>query len=384
MNFSGKLTAKIVIKDDYIRTDGTCALYVQMFLNKKKKKLPLNIAVNPKHFDKAKQRVKSSCNHAKDYNLIIEKTLADINRIEVNYRLSNVVLTLDRLIGEYESPSSKIDFIEFWRKEMDNQKMKLKPGTFNQQMSVLRKLKGYQSEVFFYEITEEFLDKMLYHFKSKHKNSENTLNSFKKTFKKYLHIANEKGIITPLTHDKIKLKRFRSIRTFCTIEEINKLYNYYKSEFITENHKNVLSRFMFSCFTGLRISDIQKLTMDNIVNDFLLFTSEKTTKIQRIQLNKSALKFIGKSEFFKGKYTDQHINRVLKEIMNICGIKKKITFHCARHTFATNFLISGGRVEVLQELLGHSSIEETMIYVHIVEQISNEQIHNMDDILFNK
>jgi len=63
--------------------------------------------------------------------------------------------------------------------------------------------------------------------------------------------------------------------------------------------------------------------------------------------------------------------------------KKESIFHVARHTFATNFLIAGGRVEILQKILGHSKIDETMIYVHIAESVTNVQIFNMDTIINN-
>jgi integrase/recombinase XerD len=63
---------------------------------------------------------------------------------------------------------------------------------------------------------------------------------------------------------------------------------------------------------------------------------------------------------------------------------KKSNYHVSRHTFATNFLLCGGRLENLQKILAHSKIEETMIYVHIVDQIKNDEIMNMDIILKNK
>ena len=61
------------------------------------------------------------------------------------------------------------------------------------------------------------------------------------------------------------------------------------------------------------------------------------------------------------------MNRQIKTIAKTCGITKKISFHVGRHTFATNFLRAGGDVISLQNLLGHSSVKQTMIYVHIVE-----------------
>jgi len=384
MNFSGKLTAKIVIKDDYVRADGTSALYLQIFLNKEKKKIPCNISVKASEFDKVKQRVKSKCPYYKDYNLIIEKMFADINKIEINYRLSGIPLNLKSLLEEYDNPSSRIDFMKFWENEMVNQKEILNPSTYRQQMSIMNKVKGFQEVIYFYEITQELFDRMKAHFKKVEKNTESTISSFVKSFKKYLHIANKKGIVTPLDYSDIHNKSFLGNRTFLDVAEIQKVDKYFNSEFINATHKAILSRFLFSCFTGLRMSDIQKITRDNIIGDVLVFSAVKTVKLQRIPLNKTALSFIGDTKVFPGDFSPEYINRELKFIAKICGITKHISFHVSRHTFATNFLICGGRVEILQKILGHSKITETMIYVHIVESITDIQIHNMDEILIKK
>lgn len=381
MNFSGKLTSKIIIKSDYVRADGTCALFIQLFLNKQQKRIPLNIAVALENFDKKKQRIKPKTTFANDYNLIIEKSLAEINKIEINYRLSNIPLSIEKLMDEYNNPSSRLDFCNFWTAEMENQKQKLKPGTYRQQVTVLNKLKAYKSTVYFYEIDQQFIDKMISYLKNDLKNCENTIASFIKSFKKYVHIANKRGITTSILHDDIKRKSFTGNREFLFPNEIIALNTYFKSDFIGAAHKAILSRFLFSCFTGLRISDIQKLSADNFANDMLFFTSEKTLKVQKIKLNESALSFIDPEVIFFGNFTPEYINRELKFIAKVCNIKKNISFHVARHTFATNYLLSGGNVVNLQKLLGHSKITETMIYVHIVESITDVEIMNMDDIL---
>ena len=384
MNFSGELTAKIVIKDDYVRANGTSALYLQVFINGIRKKLPLHISVKPSEFDKAKQKVKSQNLYFRDYNLLIDKAFADINAIEISYRLGSEILTMDKFLHEYLNPSSRIDFIRFWEMEMENQKLIRDNATVEQQMSTLRKVKKYKSSILFYDITKDFFEKMMFHFEKVEKNSPHTLQTVAKNFKKYLHIANELGIKTPLKYGDIKTPKPISSRCFLMADEIYNLNEYYHSKFINENLKNILARFLFSCFTGLRISDIKAITRENVVHDVLIFFSKKTGKLQRIQLNESALSFIGKDQLFYGKYTDQHINRELKDIAKACGIKKHITFHVSRHSFATNFLICGGRVEDLQKLLGHSDIGESMNYVHIVDSITDKQIHNMNNILAKK
>jgi hypothetical protein len=223
MNFSGKLTAKIIIKSDYVRADGTSALFVQLFLNGKQKRIPLQISVKIENFDKIKQRVKSGDYFANDFNLLIEKALADINKIELNYRLGNQVLTMEKLLLEYENPTSRLDFCKFWEIEMDNQKNSLKSGTYRQQMTMLNKLKQFRQQVFFYEIDEAFINKIKFYFKNDLKNNDNTIASFIKSFKKYLHLANKRGIITPILFDEIKNKQFSSDRCFLSYDEIKKI-----------------------------------------------------------------------------------------------------------------------------------------------------------------
>ena len=213
------------------------------------------------------------------------------------------------------------------------------------------------------------------------KNTPATISTLIKSFKKYLHIAQKKGIVSPLEFHEIKNKSFTGNRTFLMPEEIKKFDEYYNSSFIKEAHKNILSRFLFSCFTGLRFTDIMNLSTENIMNDVIFFTAEKTAKIQRIPLSISARKYINETTLFDGNYTNEYTNRELKEISKILGIRKKVTYHVSRHTFATNFIICGGNVIHLQKILGHSKIEMTMIYVHIVDQITNIEIHNMDSIL---
>lgn len=383
LKMNGNLSHKIIIKDEYIRHDGTSALYVQVFINKKRKKFPLNLSVQPMLFDKQKQRVLSKHPYYKDYNLIIEKFLANINTIEINYRLSGEVLTIEKLEKEILNPTSWICFVTFWDEELKYQKAVLKPGTYRQQKSALEKLKEFKSTIYFYEINKQLIDDITIFLKSVKKNEENTVGTFFKNFKKYVNIAIEKGIKINLGRNDIKRANFKSNRTFLMPNEINKMFNYWKSEFISDLHRNICARFLFSCFTGLRISDIQQLNQDNIVGDYLVFVAQKTGKLQRIQLNKTAQQFINSTSIFSGNYSTEYINRTLKDICKICGIKKRVSYHISRHTFATNFLISGGNVTVLQKLLGHSKIEDTMIYVHIAESITDIQILNMDAIISN-
>ncbi len=383
MNMSGKLTYKVVQKKDYVRADGTAALYLQVFVNGEKKKIPLNIAVKPSEFNDIKQRIKGSSQLAKDYNLIIGKKIADINNIAVTYRLSGNFLTLEKLLEDLNNPTAKVDFLVFWKEELEKQEGILKKGSYKQQWSTLSKLKTFKPQILFQDINEDLLTEFKAFCKKELKNKDTTIQTAVKNLKKFLHIANKKGIRTQLDYSDISVKSFKGDRTFLDETEIKLLYKYYNSEFASDTSKNILDRFLFACFTGLRISDVQNLTPDNFIGDFLVFKSKKTGKFQKIKLNDAAKKFVNPNsgKVFKGEYTDQYINKHLKFIAKAVKLKKHLTFHVARHSFATNYLIKGGRVENLQKLLGHSAIKETMVYVHIVDSVMNTEIDNMSDML---
>lgn len=212
-----------------------------------------------------------------------------------------------------------------------------------------------------------------------------TINSNLKIIKKYIKIAQTNGIKMPLTLASIVVGSTDGNREGLTDIELSKMRGYFQSTYLRDNHEVPLALFLYACFTGLRISDAQNIDEDTIVDGRLKFTAVKTGKSQKIMLNKAALDIMDKCpQMFMENHSDQHINRKLKDICDLLGIKKNVTFHYGRHTFATNFLRQGGKVEVLQKLLNHSSIKETMIYVHILQEQQDEEIMLLDNIKITK
>ena len=381
--YGEKLSTKVILNKGYIRTDGTVAIYLYVYLNKKKKRIPLNINIKPEHFSEKRQRIKNVISEAKDYNILIEKALSELHKIELDFRLRNKIFSLSDILQEWENPSMNIDFFKFYEIELEKEKGVIKIGTYRQQKSTLKKLRKWRKEVFFQDVDSDFIKSLVKYCKVKLKNGNATIFTTLKNVKKFLNKAKDKNISFPLNIKEIKIIRPQGRRTFLSKEEINSLYQFYNSDFINDTYKNVLRMFLFSCFTGLRFSDVAGLTLKNIADNTLFFTAEKTNKIQRIRLNKTALKFIDLdcADLFPVKFTNEHINRELKEVAKITGIKKVLTFHVARHTFASQFLLNGGSVENLQQILAHSNIRETMIYVHIVDSVTDIQIYNLDDII---
>lgn len=385
LNFmSGTFTKKVIVKLTSKNSSGAVPIYIQVFVNKVRKQFPVGLRVDPKHFDRKKQRVRSSFNLYKDYNLVIEKELAKFNDIEVDYRLRSQHLTMEKLIKELDNGFSRTDFLQYYDYMLQQQKNRqvIADSTYKQQKATLEKLKGFKKTIYFYQITETLIEDFKVHLRKKLGNGENTVFTALKNLKKYLHLAFDDGINTPLPYNKIKVKRIKGNRDFLEDFEVANLYKFYNEGYINPTYKKVLKKFLFSCFTGLRISDVTSITQNNIVGDYLVFNAQKGNKFNKIPLIAAAKEFINsEGPLFDDDFTEQCINENLKEIAKLCSIKKRVTFHVARHTFATNYLVKGGKVEELKELLGHSKIETTMIYVHIVKKHQNNNMQNLNNIL---
>ena len=157
--------------------------------------------------------------------------------------------------------------------------------------------------------------------------------------------------------------------------------------------------FIFACYTGLSYIDVQELKADHLVkgidgNDWLYTKRTKTDEPLKIPLLPKAKEIIDKYRNDKNLaalgrllpiYSNQMMNRTLKEIAGDCGIRKKMTFHTARHTFATSVtLCNGVPIETVSNLLGHTKLSTTQIYARVVEKKVGEDMQNLMDVMKSK
>ena len=191
--------------------------------------------------------------------------------------------------------------------------------------------------------------------------------------------------------------RFQEVNVnFLTEEEINTIIN---KEFSGKGLNLVRDMFIFSCYTGLAYIDIYNLKKEQLSigidkNLWIITNRQKTGNSSNIPLLPIAEEIIKKYENHpsvsnSGKllpvYTNQKVNEYLKTIAENCGIHKKLTFHCARHTFATTVTLANNvSIESVSKILGHKSIKTTQHYAKILDKKVSEDMKNLKNVLNQK
>lgn len=360
------------LKTDYRNKDGRFPLYLNLYIHSQRKRIPIDIQISKADWNAKKQVVTNPEMQA--LNLIINEIKAQINKIEIHFRLTSQTLTVEKCAEMLKRPDLSVDFISFMDYELSLKSMET--GTVKNHKVILAKLKDYKSSILFSDINDQFILKYRKFLFYKKNNAEVTVDSNIKVIKHYIKIAKKRGFIINIDIEDIKIKHHRSHRTNLTIVEVEKMGKYYFSDFISDSHKKSLGYFLFNCMTGQRIEDLLAMKREDLTEDFFNFWNKKSKKYQNLLTNDTCRKILDYDEkIFVEKITAKTINETIKKIAILLGIKKSISAHVARHTFATNYLRMGGKVENLQILLGHSKIETTMIYVHIVE---SEVVKTMD------
>lgn len=201
-------------------------------------------------------------------------------------------------------------------------------------------------------------------------------------FKHILTIAVKRGLITLNPFYGYKLHNEQSHRNFLMKNELKKLMN---ANVKNTTEKIVRDAFIFSCFTGLSFTDIKALKTADIVGDkdnmYIAINRTKTHSPINIPLLSVAMNII--SEYYKldpnsiifPLPSNHWCNNILIRLTKRVQISKHITFHCARHTFATTVTLSQGiPIEIVSDMLGHKNIKTTQIYAKVLQCTTNSEM----------
>lgn len=258
-------------------------------------------------------------------------------------------------------------------------------------LTLKRILLTFRPDVRLSEIDKQFCLDMIDWFRNTYINKRTgttigarTADTYCQRFRTALNEAVREGLIEKNPWNKLetieKIKKPESKREYLTIDEI-------RSMIATDCPNELVKRaYLFSCFTGLRISDVRNLKWDNVYIEngqtYVSVVMKKTTKPLYIPLSRQALKWMPeKGENASDDYVFSNlvnygnVNENLKKWAEAAGIRKHISYHTSRHSFATMMLTLGADLYTVSKLLGHSSVKHTQIYARIIDRKKDEAVN---------
>ncbi len=203
--------------------------------------------------------------------------------------------------------------------------------------------------------------------------ANNSASVYFSKFKAALRQAYKDGFLQTDLNAKVDPIKFEETRrSFLTLDEVNTLIQ-------TECDNQVIKRAaIFSVFTGLRFSDIQKLKWGEVVKVdgegyFINFKQQKTKGVETLPISEDAFNLLGErrgenDQVFEGLYYSAYHNQHLAKWLGLAGITRNVTFHAFRHTFATLQISLGTDIYTVSKLLGHRDLKTTQIYAKIIDQ----------------
>lgn len=214
---------------------------------------------------------------------------------------------------------------------------------------------------------------------------DNSIADYLAKMKVFWKWCTKRSFVSGNPFEDIKLKLTQTKREYLTIEELQQLIN-------TPTKYRVRNMFLFSCMTGLRYSDTTRLRWGDVEETNgrtrLIFRQKKTRAQEYMDINKQAESLMGErgadDNLIFGVWDERNTyeaNYQLKRWVKSAGIKKNISFHCARHTFATMLLTLDANIYVVSKLLGHSNINTTQVYAKIVDTKKQEAVDSIPQLL---
>jgi site-specific recombinase XerD len=384
---SSEIKTKFVLRN--LDQKGLTTLYLQVRFKGTPHKLPIGMKCKKADFDLKNQRFKKSAANYVNLNLLLSQNLSRFNDIVIRYTLARRPITFDALKIEFLNPESAVSFLLYFKHKLEKRKAqnKIVFGTWKQHNSTLRKLTEFKSNIQFKEINLDFIYQFEKFLIDKHDNNAGTIGTRMRNLQVYINLGISEGLMTenPFGKNKYKIQNSTSRIISVTVEERQKLIDYYFSPDIPIPQKNVLQGFLLSCFTGLRYSDLSRVSHDTISQNIL-----RVKPIKTIRYNKTVLipliPFIYKiiepeGKLCKNIIQNQPTNRTLKIIGEKLKLETPLTTHVGRHSFGSLFIQNKGNVVVLQKIMGHSDIKETLGYVHLHESFLWDEMNNFGNMI---
>ena len=366
-----------------LNKQGTALVQVEALLNQRKVYFRTNLYLKPEHWNSRNAQVD---NHpqAHDLNSMLFEFVLHLQAIELSLWKRGIPVTLSLLKDAIKKDKPvNVTFPVFARTYI--QESDRKRRTKENLLTTITVLQEFRPGLDFKDITYTFLRDFEVHLKEKG-NSVNTVAKHMRQLRTLVNEAINQGYIPSDAYPfrKYKIKQAKGRKEFLTPDELKRLENLD----VDKKLRHVLDAFLFCCYTGLRFSDFCQLSPANFIKvngkRWLHFTSVKTGVEIRLPLH---LLFESRALGILDRYPDigsfaalpcnSEVNKQLRKLAGLCGIKKRITYHVSRHTCATLLVHQGVPITTVQKLLGHTSVKTTQIYSEVLSSTIVRDLKNV-------
>lgn len=384
------ITILFYLKRAKVNTQGLVPIFQRITVNGKRNDKSTGKYINAIKWQSETSKVKGNSEEARIINSHLESLKIKVFQAEKLLTAKDIVITSEtlnnELFGIKERARTLIPiFQEHNRKIEELLGIEYAPGTLERYRTSLKHTVNFiqwkyaVSDIAIDKIDHAFITEYEFYLKSVRKCANNTAVKYIKNFHKIINqcLANGWLFKDPFINYKSKVKEV--VRAFLTEEEIERIM---AKKFGTDRLILVRDIFIFSCFTGLAYIDVKQLTKNHISmgidgDKWIFTTRQKTETLSKIPVLPIAQQMIDKyanhpkadnENRLLPILTNQKMNSYLKEIADICGINKELTFHIARHTFATTVTLSNGvPLETVSKMLGHTNLKTTQHYAKILD-----------------
>lgn len=381
-----KFRVVFLLRTSYKSKDGKSPIDTRIYLNGERTKLgSTGILIDPKMWDSSNGCAKGRSAEASKINSELSRIESDLYHIfRVNEFNPDLSLDLIRAeyLGEGEKSQSFLQFFDEFIERVKSEIGKTRCYASYQKFNVLKKhfvafLKSRynRNDLMMNELSYKIISDLENYLLTDGKCKHNTVMRMMGNFKTLTIRAMKLGLLKTDPYANYKIHFNKTDRGFLTDDEIKAIMEH---DFPLQRLEFVRDIFIFSCFTGLAYIDVAQLTKENIKELdgrlWIMTSRQKTNVPSNVLLLEVPLQIIHKYEGVdpKGRLlpilTNQRMNSYLKEIADLCGIDKNLTFHVARHTFATMAISKGVPIESVSKMLGHTKISTTQIYARITNK----------------
>ncbi|WP_310559177.1 site-specific integrase [Flavobacterium sp.] len=374
-----------------VNAQGLAPIFQRITINGRRLDNSTGKFVDPDKWHSEMSIMRGTSEEARSINRHLDNLKSKILNVEKNLIIKDIPVNFEsfknELSGKKERERMLVPiFEEHNRKIKELLGQEYAPGTLERYQTSLKHTKDFLfwkynlTDINIEKIDHAFIMEYEFYLRSVRKCANNTAVKYIKNFHKIINLclANSWLNKDPFINYKSKIKEV--VRGFLTEKEIEDIIN---KEFMSERLELVRDIFIFSCFTGLAYIDVQQLKTDNVAlgidgDKWIFKNRQKTDTPSKIPLLPIAQAIINKYEnnpICKNEnrllpiLSNQKMNAYLKEIADVCKINKELTFHIARHTFATTVTLSNGvPIETVSKMLGHTNLKTTQHYAKVLDR----------------